>query len=46
MRNIDQHAADNVNKILVGNKADMDESKRVLNESCLYSIRLASALFF
>ncbi|KAH9734873.1 ras-related protein RABE1c-like [Citrus sinensis] len=30
MRNIDQHAADNVNKILVGNKADMDESKRAV----------------
>ncbi|KAH9671143.1 ras-related protein RABE1c [Citrus sinensis] len=28
--NIDQHAADNVNKILVGNKADMDESKRAV----------------
>ncbi|KAG5407326.1 hypothetical protein IGI04_013445 [Brassica rapa subsp. trilocularis] len=26
--NIEQHASDNVNKILVGNKADMDESKR------------------
>ena len=30
IRNIEQHASDNVNKILVGNKADMDESKRVL----------------
>ncbi|KAJ0088222.1 hypothetical protein Patl1_32237 [Pistacia atlantica] len=30
MRNIEQHAADNVNKILVGNKADMDESKRAV----------------
>jgi Ras-related protein Rab-8A len=29
IRNIEQHASDNVNKILVGNKADMDESKRV-----------------
>lgn len=28
--NIEQHASDNVNKILIGNKADMDESKRVL----------------
>ncbi|CAL9106963.1 unnamed protein product [Musa textilis] len=27
IRNIEQHASDNVNKILVGNKADMDESK-------------------
>ncbi|KAL5055363.1 hypothetical protein RYX36_036045 [Vicia faba] len=25
IRNIEQHASDNVNKILVGNKADMDE---------------------
>ena len=31
--NIEQHASDNVNKILVGNKADMDESKRVMNEN-------------
>jgi len=30
IRNIEQHASDNVNKILVGNKADMDESKRVI----------------
>lgn len=29
IRNIEQHASDNVDKILVGNKADMDESKRV-----------------
>lgn len=29
IRNIEQHASDNVNKILVGNKADMDDSKRV-----------------
>lgn len=29
IRNIEQHASDNVSKILVGNKADMDESKRV-----------------
>ena len=31
IRNIEQHASDNVNKVLVGNKADMDESKRVCN---------------
>ncbi|XP_028777145.1 ras-related protein RABE1c [Neltuma alba] len=31
--NIEQHASDNVNKILVGNKADMDESKRVVPTS-------------
>nr|GFA05997.1 Ras-related protein RABE1c [Tanacetum cinerariifolium] len=30
IHNIEQHASDNVNKILVGNKADMDESKRVV----------------
>ncbi|KAL5740883.1 hypothetical protein ACOSP7_029761 [Xanthoceras sorbifolium] len=30
MRNIEQHAADSVNRILVGNKADMDESKRAV----------------
>jgi Ras-related protein Rab-8A len=30
MKNIEQHASDNVNKILVGNKADMDESKRAV----------------
>ncbi|THU68288.1 hypothetical protein C4D60_Mb08t02320 [Musa balbisiana] len=30
IRNIEQHASDNVNKILVGNKADMDESKRTV----------------
>ncbi|KAL0055152.1 hypothetical protein WJX82_007852 [Trebouxia sp. C0006] len=30
MRNIEQHASDNVNKVLVGNKCDMDESKRVV----------------
>ncbi|XP_028111769.1 ras-related protein RABE1c-like, partial [Camellia sinensis] len=33
IRNIEQHASDNVNKILVGNKADMDESKRVVPTS-------------
>ncbi|CAI0472601.1 unnamed protein product [Linum tenue] len=32
IRNIEQHASDNVNKILVGNKADMDESKRLFVE--------------
>ncbi|KAI5064270.1 hypothetical protein GOP47_0020940 [Adiantum capillus-veneris] len=31
IRNIEQHASDNVNKILVGNKADMDESKRAIS---------------
>lgn len=30
IQNIEQHASDNVNKILVGNKADMDESKRAV----------------
>ncbi|CAI9762043.1 unnamed protein product [Fraxinus pennsylvanica] len=33
IRNIEQHASDNVNKILVGNKADMDESKRAIPTS-------------
>ncbi|KAK3422457.1 hypothetical protein EUGRSUZ_G02915 [Eucalyptus grandis] len=33
IRNIEQHASDNVNKILVGNKADMDESKRAVPTS-------------
>ncbi|KAK5835783.1 hypothetical protein PVK06_011491 [Gossypium arboreum] len=33
IRNIEQHASDNLNKILVGIKADMDESKRVVPTS-------------
>ncbi|CDY65559.1 BnaCnng47700D, partial [Brassica napus] len=33
IRNIEQHASDKVNKILVGNKADMDESKRAVPTS-------------
>ncbi|KAB1217919.1 Ras-related protein RABE1c [Morella rubra] len=33
IRNIEQHASDNVSKILVGNKADMDESKRAVPTS-------------
>jgi Ras-related protein Rab-8A len=33
IRNIEQHASDSVNKILVGNKADMDESKRAVPKS-------------
>ncbi|MBA0690865.1 hypothetical protein Goari_008519 [Gossypium aridum] len=37
IRNIEQHASDNVNKILVGNKADMDESKRSSFPSLLIS---------
>ncbi|KAI5395385.1 Ras- protein RABE1a, variant 2 [Lathyrus oleraceus] len=36
IRNIEQHASDNVNKILVGNKADMDESKRVCPTHSLF----------
>ncbi|KAF3552033.1 hypothetical protein DY000_02002885 [Brassica cretica] len=32
-RNIEHHASDNVNKILVGNKTDMDESKRAVPTS-------------
>jgi GTPase SAR1 family protein len=35
IRNIEQHASDNVNKILVGNKADTDESKRVSTQAPL-----------
>jgi Ras-related protein Rab-8A len=30
IRNIEQNASDNVHKILVGNKVDMDERKRVV----------------
>ncbi|TYJ00738.1 hypothetical protein E1A91_A13G106000v1 [Gossypium mustelinum] len=33
IRNIEQHASDNVNKVLVANKADMDESKRAVATS-------------
>ncbi|URD73704.1 ras-related protein [Musa troglodytarum] len=33
IRNIEQHASDSVNKVLVGNKADMDESKRAVPTS-------------
>ncbi|XP_027173797.1 ras-related protein RABE1a-like [Coffea eugenioides] len=33
IRNIEQHASDSVNTILVGNKADMDESKRAVPTS-------------
>ncbi|XP_039061270.1 ras-related protein RABE1c-like [Hibiscus syriacus] len=33
IQNIEQHASDNVNKVLVGNKADMDESKRAVPTS-------------
>ncbi|KAK4351536.1 hypothetical protein RND71_030849 [Anisodus tanguticus] len=33
IRNIEQRASDNVNKILVGDKADMDESKRVASRA-------------
>ncbi|KAH7298242.1 hypothetical protein KP509_25G033300 [Ceratopteris richardii] len=31
VKNIEQNASDNVNKILVGNKADMDDSKRAVS---------------
>jgi len=33
MRNIEQHASDNVNKILVGNKLDMADDKRAVSYS-------------
>ena len=42
IRNIEQHASDNVNKILVGNKADMDESKRVRTFSCFCCYNLCA----
>lgn len=41
MKNIEQHASGSVNRILVGNKADMDESKRVL----LFTVFLTSFTF-
>ena len=45
IRNIEQHASDNVNKIPVGNKADMDESKRVsLSLSFTLPVYLAAYL--
>lgn len=34
IRNIEMHASDSVNRILVGNKADIDESERAVSESC------------
>lgn len=33
MKNIEQHASDNVNKILVGNKSDMSDDKRAVSYS-------------
>ncbi|KXZ44809.1 RABE1 protein [Gonium pectorale] len=33
MRNIDQHASDNVNKILVGNKLDLGEGRRAVSRA-------------
>ena len=33
MRNIEQYASDGINKVLVGNKCDMDESKRAVPTS-------------
>ena len=30
MKNIEQHASDNINKILVGNKCDMDDGRRAV----------------
>ena len=44
IRNIEQHASDNVNKILVGNKADMDESKRVCY--IFFAAIIVSIIFF
>jgi GTPase SAR1 family protein len=48
IRNIEQHASDNVNKILVGNKADMDESKRVsifILRLCIFSSAAFAAAY-
>nr|ACF86285.1 unknown [Zea mays] len=45
IRNIEQHASDNVNKILVGNKADMDESKRVRKLYILYLYLIIQTLY-
>ncbi|XP_022742005.1 ras-related protein RABE1c isoform X1 [Durio zibethinus] len=44
IRNIEQHASDNVNKILVGNKADMDESKRVCFSFSLFHVRTCACI--
>ena len=38
MRQIDQNAAENVNRILIGNKSDVDPSERVGFESILYLV--------
>jgi GTPase SAR1 family protein len=46
IKNIEQHASDNVNKILVGNKADMDESERVMNEICQKKKKFSGVCFF
>ncbi|KAL0703747.1 hypothetical protein Bca4012_070172 [Brassica carinata] len=52
IRNIEQHASENVNKILVGNKADMDESKRAVPTSKgqaladEYGIKFFETVFF
>ena len=45
IRNIEQHASDNVNKVLVGNKADMDESKRVCKHLGPFSLGEVSRNF-
>ncbi|KAH0910747.1 hypothetical protein HID58_034068 [Brassica napus] len=44
IRNIEQHASDNVNKILVGNKADMDESKKGQALADEYGIKFFEAV--
>lgn len=33
IRNIEHHAPNNVNKVLMGNKVDLDESKMVIDET-------------
>ncbi|KAL5082476.1 hypothetical protein RYX36_010897 [Vicia faba] len=46
MRSIEQHASDNVNKILVGNKADMDDNKiNFLLQSAKTSRNVEKAFF-
>jgi 50S ribosomal subunit-associated GTPase HflX len=41
MRQIEQHASENVNKLLIGNKCDVPESDRVRNSSNDTEIRRA-----
>ncbi|RYY81377.1 hypothetical protein EON63_15550, partial [archaeon] len=38
MRQIDQNAAENVNRILIGNKCDVDASERVSGDGAWYDV--------